>query len=76
MVNLTKIRHDITFWVKKNPIVILTFALVIITFYYAISTHNMTSIMKQDFESNNRPFVFISDINIDNNPMYSLRIYL
>ncbi|HUV01955.1 MAG TPA: hypothetical protein VMW67_00635 [Desulfobacteria bacterium] len=55
-------------WIGNNDKqiqVILVLALVGVTMYYAVSTHKMASTMKNDFEANNRPFVFVSDILVD-----------
>jgi len=39
--------------------------LVLITAYYAIETHNMATVMQKDFNANNRPFILVSGLSVD-----------
>ena len=56
-------------------LIIVTIILVIVTSIYTFSTHKMVNILQKEFDTNNRPFVFISSLELDDSPS-SLRIHL
>ena len=49
----------------KQIQVILVIVLAIVTWYYAKETHKMAVIMQNDFNANNRPFVLVSGLSVD-----------
>jgi len=56
---------------------VITFCLVLITGWYAVSTYTMVNIMKKDFEISNRPYITVrtSDKRLDNNNLiYSVAL--
>jgi hypothetical protein len=49
-------------WIKKHPMETITIVLVLLTGFYAYQTYRLNNLTHDQFEANNRPFIYLNKL--------------